>query len=72
MLLYFILFIQENQKSLVNTLEQTKEMYVKDLQEKDTKLKEITNNKEQLEHQIKKTQVTLDSLQSSIQSEKNR
>lgn len=72
MLLYFILFIQENQKSLVNTLEQAKEMYVKDLQEKETKLKEITNNKEQLEHQIKETQVTLDSLQSSIQSEKNR
>lgn len=65
-------FLQENQKSLVNMLEQTKEMYVNKLLEKDTKLKEINNIKEQLAHQIEEIQEAADSLQSSLKSEKKR
>lgn len=68
----FIWFLQENQKSLVNMLEQTKEMYVNKLLEKDTKLKEINNIKEQLAHQIEEIQEAADSLQSSLKSEKKR
>ncbi|XP_060774255.1 synaptonemal complex protein 1-like [Neoarius graeffei] len=63
---------EENQKSLVNMLEQTKEMYVNKLLEKDTKLKEINNIKEQLAHQIEEIQEAADSLQSSLKSEKKR
>ncbi|MCJ8729468.1 hypothetical protein PDJAM_G00106730 [Pangasius djambal] len=63
---------EKNQKALVNTLEQTKELYVKNLLEKDTELKDITNIKEQLTHQIEEMQVTADSLQSSLKSEKKR
>lgn len=65
-------FLQENQKLLVNTLEQTKEMYVKNLLERDAKLKEINNIKEQMSQQIEEIQVTADSLQSSLKSEKKR
>lgn len=53
-------------------LEQTKEMYVKNLLEKDTELKEINNIKEQLVHQTKAIQVTVDSLQSTLKCEKKR
>ncbi|XP_053539668.1 synaptonemal complex protein 1 isoform X2 [Ictalurus punctatus] len=63
---------EENQKLLVNTLEQTKEMYVKNLLERDAKLKEINNIKEQMSQQIEEIQVTADSLQSSLKSEKKR
>lgn len=47
-------------------------MYVKNLLEKDTKIKEINNIKEQLAHQIEEIQVAADSLQSSLKSEKKR
>ncbi|KAK3556971.1 hypothetical protein QTP70_022315 [Hemibagrus guttatus] len=63
---------EEKQKSLVNTFEQTKEMYEKNLLERDVKLKEINNSKEQLALQIKEIQVTADSLQSSLESETRR
>ncbi|GAA6096171.1 synaptonemal complex protein 1 isoform X1 [Tachysurus ichikawai] len=63
---------EENQVSLVNTLEQTKEMYENNLLERDIKLKDISNSKEQLVLQIKEIQLTADSLQSSLKSEKQR
>ncbi|KAF4079095.1 hypothetical protein AMELA_G00189130 [Ameiurus melas] len=63
---------EENQKSLGNTLEQTKEIYVKNLQERDAKLKEINNIKEKMSQQIEEIQMTADSLQSSLKSEKKR
>lgn len=68
----YFLFLQENQVSLVNTLEQTKEMYENNLLERDIKLKDISNSKEQLVLQIKEIQLTADSLQSSLKSEKQR
>ncbi|KAI5109142.1 synaptonemal complex protein 1 [Silurus meridionalis] len=63
---------KENQKTLVNTLEQTKELYIKNLLEKDINIKEINTIKEQLAHQIGEIQETADSLQSSLKSEKSR
>ncbi|XP_046704794.1 synaptonemal complex protein 1 isoform X2 [Silurus meridionalis] len=63
---------EENQKTLVNTLEQTKELYIKNLLEKDINIKEINTIKEQLAHQIGEIQETADSLQSSLKSEKSR
>ncbi|XP_047669091.1 synaptonemal complex protein 1 isoform X4 [Tachysurus fulvidraco] len=63
---------EENQVLLVNTLEQAKEMYEKNLLERDIKLKDISNSKEQLALQIKEIQLTADSLQSSLKSEKQR
>ncbi|TVK90479.1 Synaptonemal complex protein 1 [Bagarius yarrelli] len=63
---------EEKQKSLVNTLEQTKEMYENKLLENDIKLKEINYNKEQLAHQIKEIQMTAESAQFSLTSEKIR
>ncbi|XP_058259913.1 synaptonemal complex protein 1 isoform X2 [Hemibagrus wyckioides] len=63
---------EEKQKSLVNTFEQTKEMYEKNLLERDIQLKEIKNSKEQLALQIKEIQVAADSLQSSLESKKQR
>ncbi|XP_053355641.1 synaptonemal complex protein 1 [Clarias gariepinus] len=63
---------EKKQKLLVNTLEQTKEMYLKELLQNQTKLKEISNIKEQLARQIQEIQGTADSLQSSLKSEKIR
>lgn len=47
-------------------------MYEKNLLERDIKLKEINNSKEQLALQIKEIQVAADSLQSSLESKKQR
>lgn len=66
------LIFQENQKSFVNTLEQTKKLYEKNVLEKDAELKEINNIKQQLEHQMDEIQVTIESLQFSLTFEKNR
>ncbi|XP_026874986.2 synaptonemal complex protein 1 [Electrophorus electricus] len=63
---------EEKQKALACIFEQTKEIYVKDLQERDAKLEKINNIKEQLEHQFKEMQVAKESLESSLTSMKMR
>ncbi|KAK1796488.1 hypothetical protein P4O66_009525 [Electrophorus voltai] len=63
---------EEKQKALACIFEQTKEIHVKDLQERDAKLEKINNIKEQLEHQFKEMQVAKESLESSLTSMKMR
>ncbi|XP_076870306.1 synaptonemal complex protein 1 isoform X2 [Brachyhypopomus gauderio] len=60
------------QKSLANIVEQTKEIHIRDLQERDIKLEKVNDFKEQLEHQLRENQVSTESLESSLASVKKR
>ncbi|KAI4903004.1 hypothetical protein NFI96_012031 [Prochilodus magdalenae] len=63
---------EEQQQVLAHILEQSQENYAKSLQVRDAKLEEVNNIKEQLAHKLKETTMTIESLQCSLTSEKQK
>uniref|UniRef100_A0A3B1KJG9 Synaptonemal complex protein 1 n=1 Tax=Astyanax mexicanus TaxID=7994 RepID=A0A3B1KJG9_ASTMX len=63
---------EKHQKALANLLEQTKENYAVKLQERDAKLLEVNNIKEQMTHKLEEMKMAVESLHCSLKSEKQR